>query len=117
MTVHHLRLPAGSGVPLKGANRLPTATPTHAELQPLFAASASAGVLWELVLLQQNYHPDVAAKAKAVVQRSSAGNTSSMSILYGQGTGSQMSVRRKMKKMACITCCTELQATGAAAKS
>lgn len=47
--------------------------PTHAQLQPLFAASASAGVLWELALLQHHYHPHVAAKAKAVAQRSSAG--------------------------------------------
>lgn len=54
---------------------LPAATPTHAELQPLFAASASAGVLWELALLQQHSHPDVAAKAKAVAQRSSAGDS------------------------------------------
>lgn len=55
------------------ANICRAVMPTHAPLQPLFAASASAGVLWELALLQRHYHPAVAAKAKAVAQRSSAG--------------------------------------------
>ncbi len=52
---------------------LRAATPTHAALQPLYSASASANVLWELALLQWHYHPHVAQKAKSVAQRSGAG--------------------------------------------
>lgn len=52
---------------------LRAATPTHAALQPLYSASASASVLWELALLQWHYHPHVAQKAKSVAQRSGAG--------------------------------------------
>ena len=54
------------------------AVTTHAALQPLYAASASAGVLWELAALQRHYHPHVAAHAKSVAARSGAGSFSGL---------------------------------------